>query len=138
MAPTKNYIMNKYKQTILAIFALFFAQIAFAQNNGSIGDRVWVDANGNGIQDAAETAGISGITVLLKNSIGMIVGNTQTSSSGSYLFTGLVPDIYTVVFPTNYSGAMLTTQMAGSNASLDSDPNTSTGVTPNIVLIAGY
>ncbi len=128
--------MKKYTKTLFVIILFFIGQISFAQTC-SIGDRVWVDANGNGIQDAAETAGISGMTVLLKNSIGTIVGNTQTSSSGSYLFTGLAPDIYTVVFPTNYSGAMLTTQMAGSNASLDSDPNTSTGVTPNIVLIAG-
>ena len=32
--------------------------------NGSIGDRLWIDADGDGVQDAGE-AGLSGVTVRL-------------------------------------------------------------------------
>ena len=34
------------------------------RDTGSVGDRVWLDANANGVQDAGET-GINGVTVQL-------------------------------------------------------------------------
>ncbi len=36
------------------------------RGTGSVGDRVWNDTNGNGVQDAGET-GINGVTVQLLN-----------------------------------------------------------------------
>ncbi|HSS49624.1 MAG TPA: SdrD B-like domain-containing protein, partial [Thermoanaerobaculia bacterium] len=61
----------------------------------SVGDRVWTDANGNGIQDSNE-AGISGVTVQLLNSGGTVIATTTTNSSGNYTFTGLTSGTYTV------------------------------------------
>ncbi|MBI1761347.1 MAG: HYR domain-containing protein [Acidobacteria bacterium] len=49
-----------------------------------IGNRIWRDTNGNGIQDADE-AGLAGVKVeLYKN--GIKVGETTTSASGTYYF----------------------------------------------------
>ncbi|MBK9463112.1 MAG: carboxypeptidase regulatory-like domain-containing protein [Sphingobacteriales bacterium] len=54
-----------------------------------MGDYVWLDANGDGIQDAGET-GISGITVTLTYPDGT-TATTTTDANGSYVFTGLAP-----------------------------------------------
>src|SRR6202007_784682 len=43
----------------------------------TLGDRVWEDSNGNGVQDAGE-AGIDGVKVDLKDSLGNVVGSTVT------------------------------------------------------------
>ena len=62
-----------------------------------IGNRVWRDTNGNGIQDAGEP-GLNGVRVrLLKN--GIQVGETTTNSSGEFYFndanvaTRVLPDM---------------------------------------------
>jgi hypothetical protein len=61
----------------------------------SLGDRVWYDTNGNGIQDSGET-GINGVTVQLLDSGGNVVATKTTSGDGNYLFTDLVAGTYTV------------------------------------------
>lgn len=104
---------------------------------GSIGDRVWLDADGDGIQDASETGGITGVTVQLKNAAGSIVGTTTTNGSGNYLFSGLAAGTYKVVFPVSISGAIVTGQNVGADDNVDSDPSQSTGETGNIVLATG-
>lgn len=103
---------------------------------GSIGDRVWLDADGDGIQDASETSGITGVTVQLKNAGGTVIATTTTNASGNYLFTGLAAGNYTVVFPTSISGAVVTPQNVGSDDNVDSDPSQSTGATALISLTA--
>jgi serine-aspartate repeat-containing protein C/D/E len=45
------------------------------------------DANGNGLRDTGE-AGVSGVTIQLRNSIGFI-SSTTTDTSGNFSFTGL-------------------------------------------------
>jgi len=50
-----------------------------------IGDRVWLDSNLNGVQDANETT-IAGVTVNLVCA-GAIVANVTTDSNGNYLFS---------------------------------------------------
>jgi hypothetical protein len=61
---------------------------------GSISGHKWEDLNGNGEHDADEP-GVSGITVsLLRDDI--LVDSTTTGEDGSYSFTGLQPDNYTV------------------------------------------
>lgn len=104
---------------------------------GSIGDRVWLDADGDGIQDASETGGITGVTVQLRNSANTVIATQVTNATGNYLFTGLAAGTYTVAFPVSISGAVVTTQNAGSNDDIDSDPSQTTGITPNITLAAG-
>jgi len=104
---------------------------------GSIGDRVWYDANGNGIQDAAETLGITGVTVQLRNSSNTVIATTTTNGSGNYLFSGLAPGNYTVVFPVSINGAVVTRQNVGTNDDIDSDASQATGITPSIILGSG-
>ena len=63
--------------------------------NGSVGDRVWLDSNGNGVQDAGE-AGINGVTVQLLDASNNVVGTATTSGDGNYTFNNLAPGTYTV------------------------------------------
>ncbi|HMN29554.1 MAG TPA: SdrD B-like domain-containing protein, partial [Caldilineaceae bacterium] len=56
-----------------------------------IGNRVWLDNNGNGVQDADE-AGIGGVTVQLyrmDGAAGELVGEAKTAQNGEYYFGGL-------------------------------------------------
>lgn len=62
---------------------------------GSIGDRVWLDEDGDGVQDGGE-AGINGVTVSLLDGDGNVVATTTTSGDGDYLFEGLLAGDYTV------------------------------------------
>ncbi len=62
---------------------------------GSIGNRVWLDEDSNGRQDAGET-GIANITVQLRNSGGTVIATTLTDSHGGYLFSGVAPGSYYV------------------------------------------
>ncbi len=57
-------------------------------NTGIIGDRVWSDADGDGVQDLGE-AGIEGVTLTLFNSAGGVVATTTSGPDGDYLFTGV-------------------------------------------------
>jgi hypothetical protein len=54
----------------------------------TIGDFVWMDLNGNGIQDAGEP-GVANVTVKLLNSAGAVVATTTTNSSGIYFFSNI-------------------------------------------------
>jgi len=72
---------------------------------GAIGDRVWNDANGDGVQDPGES-GIAGVTVSLltdDNGDGVYGGTgdnaattTTTDAAGNYIFDGLAPSSYMV------------------------------------------
>ena len=104
-----------------------------------IGNRVWLDVDNDGIQDAGE-AGISGVQVQLIKS-GTTIATATTDASGNYYFSSaagtstastkygiaqLVPNMaYTVHFPTTatVSGTTynLTTAAAGSNRLIDSN-----------------
>ncbi len=111
--------------------------VACAAGSASIGNRVWNDVNANGIQDASETAGLTGVTVKLKNSTGTVISTTNTDASGNYLFPGLAAGSYQVEFPTKLSTSTLTPANIGTNDNIDSDPNQATGLTSLITLIAG-
>ncbi|PNZ30187.1 hypothetical protein CD137_05475, partial [Staphylococcus petrasii] len=65
--------------------------------NYKLGDKVWNDANKNGIQDSGEE-GISGVYVTLKNSQGTELQRVTTDASGNYQFTNLQNGNYTVEF----------------------------------------
>ncbi len=53
-----------------------------------IGNRVWADTNGNGIQDPGEL-GLANVEVLLLDENGTQITSTQSNAQGEYLFTGL-------------------------------------------------
>ena len=61
-----------------------------------IGNLVWNDADGDGIQDAGE-AGIGGVTLQLIDAVsGTVVAETRTAADGSYLFVGVAPGDYRI------------------------------------------
>ncbi len=69
-----------------------------------IGNRVWWDQNGNGIQDAGEQP-LAGVTVHLYIN-GTLVATTTTNALGEYYFTGLLPNTtYTIALdnPADYA-----------------------------------
>jgi hypothetical protein len=99
-------------------------------NKASLGDRVWVDANGNGQQDAGEV-GVAGAKVALTGGgadglISTAADNTSvtatTDADGKYAFAGLTPGVeYQVQFAAP-AGTVFTAQDKGSDAG-DSDVN---------------
>ncbi|QQZ28160.1 IPTL-CTERM sorting domain-containing protein [Thiothrix subterranea] len=66
----------------------------------SIGDRVWLDANGDAVQDASETTNLANVTILLQDSAGNTLDTTDTDTNGAYLFSGLQPGNYKVKIDT--------------------------------------
>jgi len=70
----------------------------------TLGDSIWEDINGNGLQETGEPA-LAGITVQLLNSNGTVIQTTLSDSSGRYFFTQLMADRYQVRFtlPNGYS-----------------------------------
>ena len=69
----------------------------FGRNSaGNLGDRVWNDANNNGVQDAGEL-GISGVTVQLFAGNGTsLLASAATDANGLYNFPGLADGPYVV------------------------------------------
>jgi len=105
---------------------------------GSIGDRVWDDVDGNGIQNNGEL-GISGVTVAIYSGAtcsGTALSTTTTDGNGNYLFDHLAtPGTYSVKF-TKPAGYTFSPQNAGGDDTKDSDADTSTGCTGGITLSA--
>ena len=66
---------------------------------GAIGNRVWNDINGNGVQEVGES-GIQNVTVILYNdhdadgTYDNIVSTTTTDASGFYIFDDITPNAY--------------------------------------------
>jgi len=104
-----------------------------------IGDLVWEDRDGDGIQaDAASEPGISGVTVnLLYASDNDMVMTTTTDTNGHYLFENVVPFVEHKVEFVVPSGFVFSPQEQGSDDRFDSDANVSTGKTEAITLMPG-
>ncbi len=64
----------------------------------AIGDRIWFDTNGNGIQDVSETNNIANVTVNLFRKNGTFEASTTTDADGLYLFDGIKAGQYYVQF----------------------------------------
>ena len=67
----------------------------YAPATGQIGDTIFNDFNGNGVQDANDT-GISGVTVKITNTLTNLSQTLVTDASGNYLFNNLPAGSYTV------------------------------------------
>ncbi|MDO9043062.1 MAG: SdrD B-like domain-containing protein, partial [Desulfocapsaceae bacterium] len=110
----------------------------------SLGDKVWNDSNGNGIQDIGES-GRMGVSVHLLDGSGNPVNNPllpgvpyilPTDANGNYRFTYLLPGTYQVQFVLP-ADTGFTTQNSGGDDALDSDPDPATGKTATITLGIG-
>src|SRR5262249_7339287 len=102
----------------------------------TLGDFVWEDRNANGVQDSGEP-GVPGVTVKLMDAAGAsVLATTSTDANGLYLFSGLTPGTYTVMFvpPAGYTASP---KDAGSDDAKDSDADAVTGMTGTYTLAAG-
>ncbi|MGE5074017.1 MAG: SdrD B-like domain-containing protein [Anaerolineae bacterium] len=95
----------------------------FVQSGIILGNRVWLDANGNGLQDPAE-GGISGMCVDLYDASGNLLQRAATDSNGYYGFN-VKQGLYIVEFP-RLHGYRFTKRNAGDKP-IDSDVDPSSG-----------
>ena len=104
-------------------------------SRGSVGDRVWLDLNGNGLQDAGEP-GAAGVTVqLLQGST--VVDTTTTDGTGFYTFPNVVAGTYTVVFQRPSGFGFTTSLVGGLGSSTNSKADALTGATNSFTVSAG-
>ncbi len=87
--------------------------------NNSVGDFVWYDSNGDGVQDADEVPA-EGIIVNLYDDAGNLIATTTTDANGFYEFTGLADGKYQVEF-VKPAGYEFTAADQGSDDAGDSD-----------------
>ena len=107
----------------------------------AIGDFVFKDLNGNGIQDPGEP-GVEGVTVTLTGTD--VFGNpvdrmTTTDPNGEYLFNGdtLLPGTYKVTFSDLAPNHAFTVPDQGGNDATDSDADPTNGMTPFVTVGSG-
>ena len=99
-----------------------------------IGDKVWLDVNGNGVQDAGE-AGVAGVTVTLKDGQGNVVATTQTDANGNYGFD-VAAGTYSIKVDAP-DGFTFTSKDAGGDDGRDSDVDPATGRSASVTVAAG-
>ncbi len=89
-----------------------------------VGDFVWVDTNGDGLQQAGEIS-IPGITVELYTGTGTLVAETVTDAAGKYFFPGVTTGDYYLAFDaatSAYGKAFaFMPSLVGPNRAVDSD-----------------
>lgn len=126
----------------ITFIALILSIATYCQNS-TLGDYVWMDSNGNGIQDVGEN-GIGGVTVTCYDaSNSNIIGTAVSNSDGVYDFI-LSPGTYYLHF-SDVPGLFRSQQYANPPGyycyptciTADSDPNPSTGYTGIVTLNAG-
>ena len=103
-----------------------------------IGNRVWEDTNGNGIQEQGEN-GLIGVSVKLTgtdNQGNLFTLVTTTNGLGEYCFDGLLAGDYSLRF-TLPDGYVFTKAFLGGDNTLDSDANPVDGKTGVITLSSG-
>lgn len=111
--------------------AMFFDEVLEV----GIGDRVWEDWDGDGIQEDGEP-GLSNVLVHIYASNDVLAATARTDGNGSYFAQGMGPGSYTVqFFPPD--GYQFSPQYARTDPSLDSDPDSLSGIAEPTVLGSG-
>jgi uncharacterized repeat protein (TIGR01451 family) len=126
--------------------------------NATVGDRVWADVNGNGIQDAGES-GIAGVSVSIYRDINKngvldagepLLATQTTDANGNYNFTELLPhDMLTGTghndfivqitggVPTGYTATTATKQAVDLSSATQTITTVDFGYKPPTVTISG-
>ncbi len=136
---------DRHEAFDLGKFKCFFNSNSVKFKTGQIGNKVWLDANGNGIFDQGEE-GVEGVKVTLSGAgRDGIFGTSDditkvrtTNHNGHYKFKNLAAGDYKVSFSDLPSDLKFTTPNVGDQEWKDSDViNPSTGMTDVITLKAG-
>lgn len=133
---SKNNHRSAWRVLLFTFLLVLSVNQAWAPGT-AIGDFVWEDLDGDGIQDQGEP-GVAGVTVyLLSNPDGdadcedtSLYGTTTTNEEGLYGFAGFPPGDYCVSF-VKPDGYEFTLQDQGGNNATDSDADPNTGQTAN-------
>ena len=111
------------------------ANANFVDGPEGIGDRVWVDADMDGIQDGGE-AGLAGVTVnLLNGNNGNLIGSQVTDASGNYMFYFDADVLGVWSFKIEFellTGYSFSPQDQGTDDTVDSDADPFSGLTGTI------
>ena len=101
-----------------------------------MGNYVWIDADKDGIQDPSEKP-IKGVVVTLHNPDGTTAKNlaggdatATTDANGYYFIDNLAPGSYYAKFTLPAAYQFTTRSSTGSTSTNDSNPDTTTGITP--------
>ncbi len=114
----------------------------------SIGNRVWIDTNNNGLADEGEMPASAGVSLDLKDANGTVIKSTTTDATGRYLFSGLAAGSYQVCVVTeNFAAGNIlegfTASTGGNvvdaNSDIDGDDNgtddIASGLCSNLVVL---
>jgi uncharacterized repeat protein (TIGR01451 family) len=111
------------------------AVVTAVQPAGTVGDFVWRDLDGDGVQDGGAEAGIAGVSIVLSPPAGVDLGGgagapvtNVTNAAGYYLFEG-IPSSGT------YTVTVLTATMPGGTATNTYDRD---GVRDNRTVLANF
>lgn len=101
-----------------------------------VGDRVWLDADADGLQDADE-AGLAAVVVELRGAEDReLIDSVFSDAEGRFAFTAVAPGDYVLrVVPPH--GFRPTLAGQGDDPLLDSDADEDSGTTPSFTLVAG-
>ncbi|UOG93786.1 MAG: IPTL-CTERM sorting domain-containing protein [Candidatus Thiothrix sulfatifontis] len=114
----------------------------------SLGNRVWIDTNNNGMADNDELPASAGVGLELKDASGAVIKATTTDATGRYLFSGLAAGDYQVcIVADNFAAGNLLEgytastggTIADANTNIDGDDNGSddikAGLCSNLVVL---
>lgn len=119
-----------WRAALALVAALLVLAACAPQSTGpynSVGDLVWADSNGNGLQDAGEP-GVANVTVRLLDAGGGIMQEIRTDGDGLYEFPEVPNGEYSLLF-TAPSGMGFTLMDSGQDDTLDSDAYQASGET---------
>lgn len=89
--------VNNMKHLNLIILVFLFCNIKIHGQTFTIGNFVWHDTNGSGVQDPSENGLVTTVT-LLNTTTNTVVATTMSNSDGVYTFTNVPPDYYKLHF----------------------------------------
>ncbi|MEJ7138451.1 SdrD B-like domain-containing protein [Amphibiibacter pelophylacis] len=105
--------------------------------NAGVSGVLWADTNGDGVHQAGETAGVAGVSaVLRKDSDNSVVATTTTGANGAYSFSGVAAGRYYVDFDAKspaLAGKVFSAATAGDAAS-NNDVQNAGGETSHFTL----
>jgi hypothetical protein len=108
----------------------FTTDLGLIPQSTAVGDYVWDDANGNGIQDAAEF-GIPSVTATIYNTAGVALGSSVTNSEGKYYFQNIPKGTYYLTYANYPVGMQYTVQESNPFGTNGSNVNQLTSRTNN-------